>query len=453
MEQVSEVVSQLFDPVIFVLIAVSGYLVFLVFFYGTDHWRKLQWGDRMFIGVILGFAIFICLSWCSIIVNVWFLFMRSSPLPNNFTYTIVGTAFVLLVALLFKLRSDAGLPLHDPYFLEKWNSFFNRFKIIYLIEFFIFLIFLVVLVAWQYPLSDFLLDRWMIFCSMAIIGSIPLFCFLPIMLSFLTSLPKTRQDWLDIFLNDLHNFNRKSFFKTVLHLALLFTIAFSITSFDTQLGIFTPKITWAEQINVENGVFTLARDATEEPVIAVSSNTISYHITPALIPDVSITYLAIRNPSNLTVKGSPFETSLSCSDGVNCSLSTDEEMINIRLLTTKRDDYFVTLKYWDSFNIEKIVKIEEIADLPIIDLENGSLQKEYTIKLTNLSPYVVSLDSFTLLDFSSSYNVTHFEPHVSWEPQIGYYRIDEYNSKFTLNGEIDVNSSLNIEMKLICERL
>ena len=451
MSDIFGLVSQFLDPFILVLIVVTGYFAFFLFFYGTPHWGKLEWGDRVLIGFILGLMLFFFVSLVPGISNLWLTLMCSSSLPFALTSLVVAFGFMFLILILSFFRHDFNAPLHDSTVSEKWSKYFKKFKLMHLIEFYISWVFVVILVGFQYPLSEFLVNRWASFCVIMGIGTFVLYVLFPSLLSNITSMPDLNLEMFDNFKKDVKKVKLKSFLKAGIRLTMLFMLVFSITSLDSHFGLLTTKITLVESSNVINEEVILVRYG-EDETITTSFNTITYHFIPPLTPNVGINYIQLRNPSNSTTTAARFEPEISYSDGINCYLSSDEEKLDIIISATNRRDHFVTMEYYDSLDVVDIVSIQETKDLPITALSNGTKVKEYRITLSNLSPYSIRVETFRLLELPHFHNVTSFEKNIEWEPESNdYVDINQNDSRFSFDGEIEAGMSLKIELKILYE--
>ena len=444
-------ISQFFNPVFLVLATVFGYLIFLVFFYGTKHWDRTQWGDRLLIGLILGLTLFFFfVSWIPAIASMWMQLMRTTVLSDNAWYSISTLVFLLLIMFISVVRSVLRKPLHSKEAEKTWRGFFEKYKLVHLIKFGLFWPFFIVLIAWQYPLSEFLSQRWISISFIIVLGSFFIYSILPLMLSNLTYVPDIRFDMFSVFLKDLKEVNMKKVSKHLIHVVILFLVALSITSFDSQIGLFTPKIALIESMNLVDDTVYLSRYE-DMKTVAMTYNKMTIHIIPPLIPRVSINFLKIANPSNSTSTARGYETEITSGDGLDCSLSSDERILNVTIKIEERNDLAFKIEYYNQLTVDSVVRIEEAKDIPVTTLPNGTKIKDYYFKITNLTPQDLYIKSVALL-YLGNYNVTAFSYDVEWEPETkGFCRVDNTTSWSYLHGEIGPKISLAIEVKILYE--
>lgn len=228
-------------------------------------------------------------------------------------------------------------------------------------------------------------------------------------------------------------------------------MALSITNLDSQIGVFTAKITLRESIQVVGETIYLSRHGYSKPTVT-SYNQMSLHIIPPLVPGVSVTFLQIENPSNFT-STAEYQTKILGSDGLDCSLSSDERILNILIKTEERKDLSVKMEYYDQLKADSIARIKEEKDIPVATLPNGTKVKEYYFEIANLAPYDLYLKSVDLL-YLEIYNITAFGYEVEWEPEAkGFCNVYTTNSWAHLHGEIAPNTSLSVRIKVSFEEL
>lgn len=444
-------ISQFFNPVFLILATVLGYLTFLVFFYGTKHWERTQWGDRLLISIILGLMFFFgFVMWIPIIASSWMLFMRTTYLSDNLIYSISTLVFLLSMVILSLSRCTFGKPLHSTEAKTNWKKYFGKYKIMSLIKFYFFWLFFLALTAWQYPFSEFLLQRWERMFVTVAIGSFFLYSVLPLMLSNLTYMPNIKFDMFSVLLKDLKEMNIKKFSLQFIHILILFLVAFSITSFDSNIGLFTPKIALIESVNVVDDTVYLSRYENME-IVAMAYNEMTLHVIPALIPSISINFVQVANPSNSTSTEREYETKITYSDGLDGSLTSDERTLNVIIETEERKDFSAKIEYYNKLSVDSVARIEENKDVPVTTLPNGTKVKDYYFKITNLTPYDIRLKSVTLL-YLEIYNITAFSYDVEWEPKAqGYCQVWNETSWAYLNGKVGPKTSLVISVEILFE--
>ena len=444
-------ISQFFSPIFLVLSTTFGYFTFFVYFYGTKHWKNTEWGDRLLISIMLGFTLFtFFVSWIPSIALMWMQLMRNTILSDSTFYSISTAVFLILIIFISLVRSMLGKPLHSPPAEKAWDIFFEKYKLVHLIKFDLFWVFFVALMKGKYPLSEFLLQKWVFISIFIVFGSFFIYSVLPLILSNLTYVPRVRFDVFSVFLKDLKEMNVKKIAKQLIHIAIVFLVAFSIISFDSQIGLFTPKIALIESMNVVGDTVYLSRYSNME-TIAMSYNEMTLHIIPPLIPSVSINSLQIVNPSNSTSATWKYETEITSSDGLECSLSSDEKTLDIIIKTERRNDLSVKVEYYNQLSVDSVARIEEEKDIPGSTLPNGTKVKDYHFKITNLTPYDIYLESVTLL-YLEIYNITAFSYDVEWEPKVqGYCHVRNETSWAYLHGEVGPKISLAINIKILFE--
>ena len=442
--------SQFFDPIFLVLATVFGYFTFLLYFYGTKHWRNTEWGDRILISIIMGLTFFFFfVSWIPIIVSIWMRLMRNVTLSGSLTYSISTFVFLLLMLFLVFFRWGLGEPLHSTAAEEFWKGFFAKCKLVHLVKFDLFWLFFVAFVTSQYPLSAFLPQRWLDISIAIVFGSFFLYFVLPLTLSNLTYMPNLRSDMFSAFLKDLRKVNIKKISKHLIHVVILFLVALSITSFDSQIGLFTPKIALIESMNLVGDTVYLSRYE-DMKTVAMTYNEMTIHIVPPLIPSVSINFLKITNPSNSTPIVRGYETKITSDDGLDCRLSSDERTLNVTI-KKERNDLSVKIKYYNQLSVDSVVRIEEAKDIPVTTLPNGTKIKDYYFKITNLTPQDLYLKSVALL-YLGNYNMTAFSYDVEWEPEAkGFCDVYNTTSWSYLHGNVGPKVSLAIRIKILYE--
>ena len=376
--------------------------------------------------------------------------MRNTILSDSTFYSISTAVFLILIIFISLVRSVLGKPLHSPPAEKAWDSFFEKYKLVHLIKFNLFWVFFVALMKGQYPLSEFLFQKWILIAIFIFFGSFFIYSVLPIMLSNLTYVPRVRFAVFSAFLKDLKEMNVKKIAKQLIHVAIVFLVAFSIISFDSQIGLFTPKIALVESMNVVGDTVYLSRYSNME-TIAMSYNEMTLHIISPLIPSVSINSLQIANPSNSTSATWKYETEIMSSGGLDCSLSSDDRILDVIITTEERRDLFVKIEYYDQLNVDSVVRIEEEKDISVTELPNGTKVRDYYFKITNLTPYDIRLESVTLL-YLEIYNITAFSYDVEWEPKVqGYCHVRNETSYAYLNGVVGSKISLAINIEILFE--
>ena len=444
-------ISRFFDPIFLVLATVFGYFIFFVFFYGTKHWKNTQWGDRLLFSVLLGFAVFVFfVSWVPLVALSWTLLMQTTILSDSTVYSISTFAFLVLILLLSVHRSVLRKPLHSTASKKAWSSFFQKYKLVHLIKFDLFWLFFVLLIAWQYPLSEFLLQSWIRISFIIGLGSFFIYSILPLMLSNLTYAPDIRFDMFSVFLKDIKEVNIKKVSKQLIHIAIVFLVALSITSFDSQIGLFTPKIALIESIDVVGDTVYFHRYGNME-TLAVTRNEMTLHIIPPLLPSISINFLKIADPSIFTSAAEQYKTKITSSNGLDYSLDSDERTLSLTIEAEGRSELSVKLEFYNQLNVDSVVRIEEKKDIPVTTFPNGTKVGDYYFKITNLTPYDLYLESVTLM-YLGNYNVTAFSYDVEWEPKVkGYCNVYNETSWAYLYGRVGAKVSLAINIKVLFE--
>jgi hypothetical protein len=449
MTEIIGLISELINPGVLALMAVTGYLTFLLFFYNTNHWKeRLNWGDRFLMGFIIGLLLFTFLNSISSLPDYWLLRMRGSSLPPDLGIFILAVSFLVFIWCLFCFRSKNGNSLRGTSVSKSWSDYFEKFKLKYLIEFYLFLAFFLFWVHFNYPFSEFLFNRWVQFFFRLGFGSFCVYSLLPTLLSILTDLPEVKFYTFSTFLIDVKKINVKSLVKTSVLILMLFLLAFLITKVDSNYGVITSQITMEESVNIIGDVVYFLRYSDNSTTV-ISKNTRTWHIFPPLIPDVSITYLQISNPSNYSSLTDEFQNRITCSDGLSCTLSSNEKTLNIKIDATNKKDLFFTMDYYSAHEASSIVRFVEENNLTPIELANGTKVQEYYFDISNICPYIVRLESVDLLTLFRGYNITTYSYDIDWTPeQNGYCSLHNYDTRFYLTGVIEPETSFSIKLKI-----
>jgi len=114
-----EALANYFTPVFLASALIIGYLMFFLFFYGTDYWNSIDWSERFFFGFIVGiFSMFACTF---VSLPLAFL-LFSLYLDQWFTTAFYLIPIFFLMFLVF-LRVELGAPLGS----RRASSFLRAF--------------------------------------------------------------------------------------------------------------------------------------------------------------------------------------------------------------------------------------------------------------------------------------------------------------------------------------
>jgi hypothetical protein len=112
---------------------IIGYLMFFLFFYGTEYWNSIDWSERFFFGFLVGiFTVTVC-TFVSIPLSYLLFALHMENLVTQIFYLVPGAFLMFLIFL----RIERGAPLSSRRtnrdfraFLQNHRSYWPWFLIV-----------------------------------------------------------------------------------------------------------------------------------------------------------------------------------------------------------------------------------------------------------------------------------------------------------------------------------
>jgi len=381
------------------MMAIFGYYTFFVTFYSKDpesRWRDFQWGDRVLLGFILGFAVWIFLALpISVYVAIFFSVFRKQP-PAN----LEGAFFLLFAVLIGFWRLELNKELCSGAGKESFLEIMRTSLIIFLLfsSPFISLFLSTTVLSWlsypQYPLFEYWARTTLSFAAASA------FILLGVYISYAVVSQNVSLTVPQMFKKVLRNWNE--FSQIISHAKLrcavrnwplicmiLSLVAVSATIYaDKTYALFIPIY---ERGSAESEIhyLYLFRTPEDEHVFALRVKSTVW-FKPAIFP--SFNCLMIENPSNFSLKANEFSPRIYLGPhagrvprGVRFEPVSENGIVRfVRMNFTETLEtskwYNFTLFYYVEVKPNVLVH-ESISD--IMELEDGTRQLRYSIVVSN----------------------------------------------------------------------
>lgn len=442
-----------FTAPVLALIFLMGYLMFFLFFYGTKHWKNLDWADRGIFGFLIGL---------STMVFLLFLETQLYSLLSAFRVEQVFQAAFYIIPICFLTfliirRIDLKAPLgskkaskeiweylrnrrfHWPYMLmafsvtaylwlgwnnpffsgstkSSWGSFILVFNIIVFFAFFI--------LSWLISQLSCLPSGVSLeqFCRLT--GDVFKFCFSPVRSKDLQrkdrethqpiELKEEQQSRKKRVPNHRPSFLRSDFLHKVL-LAVLFATMIMLA--DGAFHLFSPALQVVETHYVDGNQIIISR----YPWTSISYTVQvvkTYWISQPVLP-IRYLNLSIPNPSNFSIYSStrylPGDSQLRAINvevdpTLNYTFQTnssgDITSIDVTPLngSTVKPQSFIKLSHNDALNYQFITATEPVE----LNFGNGSVSVTMSMIINNLDSRRLYSNQFAWFSVESYGNMTSF---------------------------------------------
>jgi len=451
--------TQILDPVFLALSVLFGYLVFFLYFYGTNHWNDLEWGDRALLGWIFGTILFVtAVTLTPAILSGWVELMQGSSLSQDSVRLYWFLDWLILVYALYHIRREAGGGIHSQNGKQLFDNFLGQEPISLIYFAVAFSLFSWMFLGYQYPyvLAWYLQIVWgkflygsvllLIFCYASTLSllyaltDVPRINLLPVLKRIFIPRFKVYKTW---------SYQKIARYSAVMLMALL--LAFSVVSFDSSFGLITPKITLIEsRYVIDNSIHLLRSD--DMKFVALVSNLKVFCIQRPILENWGIKVFQVRNPANVSSLLGQYQLKVSTTQGLEYKLLAEPNgrISNISFIVKSPSTSMMRteIEYYDQLESTlSFLMVNETRQLRSQTLPNGSINGTYYLRLTNTGRLPIRIDRVAL--FPAYFNITYFQSTTETVPQgSAWGRVDISGGWAYLFGDIGPGASIIVSVTL-----